>query len=498
LAAIADKLRQPLMPWQRLVADVACEIDPLTGLPAYREVRVTVPRQSGKTTLFLAWQINRCVSKRWQHPQRSAFTAQTGKDARDKWLDELFPLIRASQIKRLVATRGKRLHINEGMGNESIQFRTGSLIRLLSTSTTSGHSKTLQQAVMDEVWHDVDDRREQGLRPAMITVPDAQLLVCSTAGTDASVVLNRKVDSGRKAAETGAGSGVAYFEWSAPDGWDPDDEASYFTFMPALCPDPPCRCAGPGETWRHTITSLAAIRAEREAMTPAEFRRAYGNLRTSYGNDGIITAGMWGKLHDPDSQRSGDVALGADVSPLRDYAAISVYGLRGDEFGHGQLVDYRPGTDWLVGRLAEWKDALDPVAIGMGRGTYQSLKEDLTEVGIEVPEPCQAARCADPLHPNEPARGDLAVTTATSMAAACGQMIDAVRQETLRVVPSDDLDDSAVGARTRMSGDTIAWAPKDSRAVIAPIVSLTVARWAYETRAHLVADADYDILASFY
>jgi hypothetical protein len=73
-----------------------------------------------------------------------------------------------------------------------------------------------------------------------------------------------------------------------------------------------------------------------------------------------------------------------------------------------------------------------------------------------------------------------------------------VRQETLRVVPSDDLDDSAVGARTRMSGDTIAWAPKDSRAVIAPIVSLTVARWAYETRAHLVADANYDIMASFY
>ena len=62
---MADKLGQPFMPWQRLVADVGCEIDPVTGLPAYREVRVTVPRQSGKTTLFLAWQVNRCVSRRW-------------------------------------------------------------------------------------------------------------------------------------------------------------------------------------------------------------------------------------------------------------------------------------------------------------------------------------------------------------------------------------------------------------------------------------------------
>jgi hypothetical protein len=38
----------PLMPWQRYVADVALEIDPETGLLAYRGVDVTVPRQSGR------------------------------------------------------------------------------------------------------------------------------------------------------------------------------------------------------------------------------------------------------------------------------------------------------------------------------------------------------------------------------------------------------------------------------------------------------------------
>src|SRR6266852_630320 len=88
---------------QRVMADVGCEINPDTGLPAYREVIVTVPRQQGKTTLFLTWQINRCLSPRWAQPQRSAFTAQSGKDARDKWLDELFPLIRRSRkLKPLI------------------------------------------------------------------------------------------------------------------------------------------------------------------------------------------------------------------------------------------------------------------------------------------------------------------------------------------------------------------------------------------------------------
>ena len=38
VAAIATKLGTPLMPWQRHVVDVALEIDPATGLLAYRTV----------------------------------------------------------------------------------------------------------------------------------------------------------------------------------------------------------------------------------------------------------------------------------------------------------------------------------------------------------------------------------------------------------------------------------------------------------------------------
>lgn len=478
------------MPWQRLVADVGGEIDPDTGLPAYREIRVTVPRQQGKTTLFLAWQIHRCNSSRWAHPQRSVFTAQSGKDARDKWLDELFPLIRSSAVSKLVARRGNRLQINEGMGNESVRFRTGSLIRLLSTSTSSGHSKSIHQATLDEIWHDMDQRREQGLRPAMITMPDAQLLVCSTAGTDLSVVLNRKVETGRTAVQADTGHGVAYFEWSAPDGWDPEDEESYFSFMPALCPDPPCRCGRHepvGQRWRHTITP-DELRSERDGgMEPAEYARAYGNRRQSSMVRGIITDAQWQALQDPASARVGDVALGVDVDPLREYGSVAVWGVRGDELGHGRLVDYRPGTDWIPDRLAELVGALDPIGVAMGRGTYESLRQDLDDVELTVPE-----------DPDEPRRGDVAVMTPTTMAAACGQMIDAVRQATFRVVPAKPLDDAAKVGQVRQGADTVAWSPRVSGGQIGPIVSLTLARWLHGTWAELVAEDDYDVLESVY
>ncbi len=49
IVAMAAAIGKPLMPWQEQVALVGGELDPETGLPAYRNVAITVPRQSGKT-----------------------------------------------------------------------------------------------------------------------------------------------------------------------------------------------------------------------------------------------------------------------------------------------------------------------------------------------------------------------------------------------------------------------------------------------------------------
>lgn len=378
---VAEKLGQPLMPWQRFVADVGCEIDPASGLPAYREIRVTIPRQSGKTTLYLSWQIHRCVARRWSHPQRSAFTAQTGKDARDKWIDELFPLIRNSRLKSLVAASGRGgLAINEGMGNESIRFRTGSVIRLLSSSATSGHSKTLDQAVIDELWHDVDDRREQGLRPAMLTKRDAQLLVCSTAGTEQSIILNRKIEAGRQAVLKESGFGVAYFEWSAPDDWDPDDWDSYFGFSPALCPDPPCRCDPEGR-WHHTVT-LRELQAERDSgMDLAEFKRAYGNVTAGQSD---LRWQAFGQSEWEDAEAKFDppesLALCVVLSADRQWASICAAGSIGDGRYGVAILDRREGTGWVVDRLFDRAKSLNPVAVLINKsGPEGSLWAEVSE-----------------------------------------------------------------------------------------------------------------------
>lgn len=419
LAKVAELLGQPFMPWQRYVADVACELDPETGLPVYREVIVTVPRQSGKTTLFLAWQIDRCLN--WGRVQRSAFTAQTGKDARDKWIDELNPLIRQSRLAPLVR------QINEGMGNESCRFKTGSLIRLLSTSSSSGHSKTLHQAVMDEIWHDTDDRREQGLRPAMITVPDAQLLVCSTAGTHTSTVYNRKVQIGRQsvAAER---SGVAYFEWSAPDDWDPADEDSWWTFMPAL---------------GHTI-GPEAIRAEREAMDPAEFRRAYGNRPTG-SVDMVIHPELWRRVVDRDARPTGTSRFGLDVADDRSSAAIAICG----ENDVVELVEHRDGTGWVIDRC------------------NQLTGDHGATVAVDFGGP--AGVLAGNLHRCQRMQGREVVQ-------ACGAMYDAIVEDEVTFRQDDAMDAAVNGVVKRPVGDNWVWSRRASTADVTPLMAATLAR----------------------
>lgn len=203
----------------------------------------------------------------------------------------------------------------------------------------------------------------------------------------------------------------------------------------------------------------------------------------------MIDAAAWVALADAASQRDRDsgVAIGLDISPLRDYAAVQVYGLRADGLGHTQLADYRPGTKWLVPRLVELRETLGPISIAMGRGTFAFLETALDAAGFHRPE-----------DPESPQSGDLAVTNAVDMAAAAGQLLEAVREESFRVVPNRHLDVAVASAKTRQTGETIAWTVKGVDGDISPLVAMTLARWSYMTRSHLLQGSQYDVLESIF
>ena len=323
---MAQGLGQPLMEHQQLVADVGGEILP-DGTPAFREVVVTLMRQQGKTTLLLSTEVERCTLR--PDPQRVAYTAQSGSDARKKLIDDQVPILERSQLWPLVK------HVHRAQGSEGVTFKNGSRIDVLASSVSAGHGKIIDLGMIDEAFDDIDDRREQAMLPAMITRPGAQLYVVSTMGTDAAVYLNRKVDAGRAAALEGRTSGIAYFEWSIPDDEDIDDPQVWARYMPAL---------------GHTISEKALSHA-RLTMSDGEFRRAFGNQRMRSA-ERVIPDVTWRAACAPTHTPSNPLTFAVEVAPDRDWAAIVAAG-KGADGTVVELIDYRPGVGWLPDRCAQ-------------------------------------------------------------------------------------------------------------------------------------------------
>jgi hypothetical protein len=423
IAKCAEVLGQPLMPWQHMVADVGGEVLE-DGLPAYREVWVTVPRQNGKTTLVLAWELDRSLTWRLV-PQRILYSAQNGAEAAKKLVNEQGPLVRRSPFKAALE------NVYRANGNEAIAWRNGSRIDILRDSESAGHGKTIDLAVIDEAFADVDDRREQALIPAMATRRDAQILGVSTAGTEASVYLRRKFDAGRAAVMSGATSGIAYFEWSADPDADPDDPETWRSCMPAL---------------GHTI-DLGVVRHARATMTDGEFRRAFLNQWTST-EERVIPAALWAKVcPSPDIQPAGAIAFGLDVNEERSAASI----VAADRDGNARLIDHRPGVGWVVDRVVELTEKHRGTVAVDGYGPAGALVADLEHRSVKVRS-----------------------FTTSEFAKSCGSFYDDVVENRLRVASNALLDDAVAGANRKQVGDAWRWTRRGSSEVT-PLVALTLA-----------------------
>lgn len=423
IAKVAELLGQPLMPWQRQVADVLGEIDGESGLPAFREVVVTVPRQSGKTLLVLAVQLDRALN--WGGPQNIAYTAQTGQDSRSKLVRDQVPMLMASPMGAAVK------QVLKGSAYTAVEFLNGSRIEALATSQEAGHGKTVSLAVLDELMADSDDRRIQGLLPAMLTVDDAQLLVTSTAGTDKSVPLRAKVDSGRASVADGSTSGLAYFEWSADETEDSDDPATWLACMPAL----------------GHIQGLDSVKHSRLSMPDGEFRRAMLNQWTRSA-ESVFPEGVWEAVQSSTASPGQGLVFAVDV-PLNRVSAVIV---SADSSGALEVVDQRPGTSWVAGRLSELVRSHGGPVFLDGSGPAAGLVDVLGREGVQV----TALKLGE-------------------MQAACSQFFDAVADGLVLVRNDGLLDSSVAGVVRRVVGDSWVWGRSKSDVDISPLVAATVA-----------------------
>ena len=429
------------MPWQRIAADVALEVDPVSGLFVYSAVGITVPRQSGKTTLTGATAEHRTISR----PRaRVWLTAQTREIARDWLLNEHVPDLQSSPLEPFAKVR-------RAQGSEGISYPSGGMFRIFAPLPSALHSKQSDLVIVDEAWaHDLERGRQidQAIVPTQATRPGAQVWKVSTAGDESSLWLWEIVQRGRKAVQEGRRDGIAYFEWGCPETLDPTSSSSWEKFHPA-----------------YGITIGAPqMRAALDDLGPAGFRRAYGNQWPEGMGEGAapkIPPGRWAAVTVPPLRTvpaGVRCALGFDTPRDRSSAAVAVAwkdlsGLR------VELVDGRPGTGWLAERIGEIAGRRHPVSIGYPADTPAGdVADGLATAGLPV----------------LPIRG-------RDWPAACAGWLALVLDGRVRIGSHPALAEAAKVAPARDSGDGgWVWHRRGAIASIAPIIAATAATWALE------------------
>jgi phage terminase large subunit-like protein len=367
----------------------------------------------------------------------------------------------------LIDVDGVPVKVNNTNGEEGFErLDTRQRVKFIARSKSSGRGFGGTNLIDESFAY--TRVQQDALMPTILAQPNPQICYASSPPLDG--------DSGevlfalRKRAETGGDERLGYRDWGLAgdldrlDKVDLDARANWAATNPSL---------GAG---RPTALTEEKILLSRKSMSDVGFaREVLGVWPVELGTGSTIDVARWAAMADPISRREGDLGLGVDITPTRDFASIALYGDRLDGLGHAQLIDYRAGTEWIVPRLVELRE-LKPVAVGMTAAAFRSLAPDLAKAGFAQPE-----------KPEAPARGDLAVAGGADMAAACGQMIDASKQSSFRHVGQPQLDAAVAGAQTRLSGDSIVWSRKDASTDICPLVGLTVARWAFLTRIDALA-----------
>jgi hypothetical protein len=449
IAELARLLGWEPMPWQQHVWDVATEVDE-RGNYVYEKVFVTVPRQSGKTTLFGPVELQRAV----EFPgSRVYFTAQTGDDARTL-LKTLISRVESSPLKRWFS--GKRSAAQTGMVTPR-----GSEIWAFPPKPEKIHGKTPVLVGIDEIWT-LDDVQSKGLitdgiEPAQRThYGKRQIWYLSTAGTAESTFMKRQVERGRRSVlDPGSDPKFAYFEASLPDDADPYDREAFAAFHPAI---------GFTQDVDDLFALVDGTAPPEEQVDHSTWLRAYCN-RWTESRDVMIPD--WDDLADPTlTARWADVAIAWEVAPENEMGAILASWRDAAGNPCTRVVHAAPGTQWMVDLIVNIYHQR-PAALGADNGgSTRRVTDEVIRRLAELGDP-DAVRTLNGIE-----RG---VADETWLTAARDE-------KTLLQDGSTTLGNGVAHMVMRRNGETTRISRADSTGPVAGPIASAVAMWLYDHR----------------
>lgn len=449
-ATLAGRAGLVLEPWQVEGLRVMLSRRP-DGQWAAFEYAEICSRQSGKTALFLA----RALAGMFLLGEQTIlWSAHELKTAMRSWRD-LRALLRTlgEQVNpNLIAIGGIPVKVDASNGKEGFErLDTGQQIKVVARSKGSGRGFSTDFMFVDEAFA-YEESHQDALMPTLAARPNPQIGYASSPPLSGST--GGPMYAMRARAEAGGDGTLAWRDWGLAVELDElmawplekrraflDDRANWAASSPA---------AGLGRVTEESIQRL------RNSMSEAGFAREVLGCwptRVTGSRSDVIGHDLWVSRADAESRPGDALVFAVDASPGGRSAAVASAGRRSDGLLHVKVVDYRPGTGWVTGRVRELVDRFSPRKVMLDpSGPAGALIADLIESGVE-----------------------LEYVAGQEMTQACGALVNDLTEDRIRHCDQPALNDAVAQATSRASGDAWKWDRKDSSGDICPLVAVTAA-----------------------
>lgn len=291
-----------------------------------------------------------------------------------------------SLSKRLPATGNRGIY--DGKTEERIELADGRRVIFKARTVTGGRGLTGRKVILDEGFA-LTASHVGSLIPTMAAVPSGQVVYASSAGKADSEILRDVRDRGR----AGSSPRLGYLEWLAPrEACGTPDCAHPKSGAVDCALDRPHLLIKANPTITTGRMTLETIESIRQELPPDEFmRECLGWWEEDDDRPWVLPKADYLGCLDPESSIGGTPRFALDLSPDRDWAAIGVSGLRADGLPHveltsrGGVVDHRPGTDWIVPRLKQLREAFPSMTLAIAEGSGgKAFVKSIENLGIPV------------------------------------------------------------------------------------------------------------------
>lgn len=436
-----------LDPWQQDVLVAALGEGP-GGRWTAPDVGLVVPRQNGKGSVLEA----RELAGLFLFGESILHTSHEFKTSMDHYR-------RLERLIRNTPDLHRKVHsYPKAPGTEGIVMRDGRALRFMARTKDAGRGFPADVVIVDEAFG-ATDQHLAALMPTQQSKPNPQTWYTSSPPLDG--ISGEPLFAMRARGEAGA-EDLAWFDWGAEIGVDPDDVDNWYATNPAM-------------GYRLTERGMAGMRAK---LSDEAFSRECLGVwpRNSAEMWMVIPKSDWEAAEVTDEIRPDPVALSVVLSTDRQWATICLAGKRPDGLLQVEVADRRQGSGWVVDRLKGLVERWKPRAVVIDKGSpAASLAAEVEESGIEL---CPIAT--------------------RDVAAAAGAFYDGIAGRPSpdpdtgkmgrdpRVIKhrnQPDLNAAIAGAVKRPLASTWAWDQLAATVDITPVIGCSNALWGYTTNA---------------